>query len=100
MVNSIKFRNTILNLVGDTAAEIDNLKKDVKSYEALLNSHYANFLKTKSKNIDFYHHISFSEYKEGLNLERLYESRMVNKNLLENKKKLTDRLIKVIEKNK
>jgi hypothetical protein len=89
----------IMNVLGGPN-EIDNIKKDIKSYETLLNMHYGNFLKTKSKNIDFYHHISFSEYKEGLNMERLFEKRAINKDLLENKKKLAEKLVKIIEKTK
>jgi hypothetical protein len=97
--NSSKFKGMISSVLGGLN-EIDSIKKDIKSYDTLLNSHYGNFLKTKSKNIDFYHHISFSDYKDGLNYERLYDNRVTNKDLLESKKRITDRLIKVIEKNK
>jgi hypothetical protein len=93
--NSNYIKTVITNHIKDPS-EIDSIKKDVKSYENLLIKY--NSLLSKSKNIDFYHFISFSEYKEGLGVSKLFNSENYNKQLIENKKKSVDKLIGLLNK--
>jgi hypothetical protein len=95
--NSNYTKTIIANHIKDPS-EVDSIKKDVKSYENLLGKY--NNLLSKSKNIDFYHNISFSEYKEGLGVSKLFNSENYNKQLIENKKKSVDKIISLISKNK
>jgi hypothetical protein len=93
--NSNYVKTLISNHIKDPS-EVDSIKKDVKSYENLLVK-YNNML-SKSKNIDFYHNISFSEYKEGLGVSKLFNSQNYNKQLIDNKKKSVDKIIGLLNK--
>jgi hypothetical protein len=89
-------KSMLFNCLKD-ANELENVKKDVKSYESLLISPKFSNAFNRPKNGEIGHLINFSEYKDGLNYEKVI-GREPNRILIESKKNSIVKIIKLLEK--